>query len=506
MNTPPTSTRKFAPHGPLAIAPTAFGEMFAAPTMNRGVRAEGDVALVDIRGPLVQFDGEGWFDSYESIRARVATAFASSPRAVVLRIASPGGVVSGCFATVRALRALAGSSSVPLVAYVDGGALSGGYALACAASKIYAPREGSAGSIGVIAEVVDATAAAAMQGLRVSLIASGERKADGSPNAVTSTAARAAIQQNIDAMAGEFFALVGEARGLPVKSVKALEGRTLVGAEAKAAGLVDVIVDGFHDVIAELRGRPAVATSTKAPAPAAAAPAARARAAAPRVALAAASRVAGASPQLPRARHVATRLPQRNEAMTIGQVDDELKRLGAKMDALEAFNRVVSQLRKIVGSADEKEASRARRMLAVLDERDTEEGDDELDGAKSAKGASKPPFADPDKAATAAMDRVMGFARREPVRVEGGTVHFGAMMPDEAARFLARRAAPANAPAPAVTTSPARPASPREIDRITSGMDRAMGLSREPKIRATEHAVFFGAMTPDEASRFLANR
>ncbi len=240
--------QRYAPHGILALAPQAFGLVFdvAEPS----ARTVDDVAIVDVRGPLEHH--AGWcFDSYDAIKSRVASAIEQRPRAIVLSIDSPGGVVSGCFDTAREIRAMAEEAGVPLYAYVDGQATSAAYALACAAERIYVPETGFVGSIGVIDALVDATAQDAMFGVRFSLVASGARKTDGNPHTVTSEDALSAAQKRVNGLAEVFFAHVSESRKLDVDDIRAMQAGVFHGAEAVARGLADEIAT-FDEVLAQV--------------------------------------------------------------------------------------------------------------------------------------------------------------------------------------------------------------------------------------------------------------
>lgn len=232
--------QRFAPHGLLALAPRAFGFVFDVPEPVAATNTDG-VALVSIRGPLMHHD-EFWFDSYDAIKSRVAAALSTKPKALVLAIDSPGGLVSGCFDTSREIRDMAAAAGVPMHAYVDGQATSAAYALACAAQSIHAPAEALVGSIGVLDALLDASAEDAMFGLKVTMIASGKRKLDGNPHEPTSSDAIAVRQETVNSLAALFFALVAESRpAISVEDVRALEAGIFHGADAQARGLIDEI-------------------------------------------------------------------------------------------------------------------------------------------------------------------------------------------------------------------------------------------------------------------------
>ena len=241
---------RFAPMGLLAVGPKAFGFIFDLPD-EPTVDMRGDVAIVNVRGPLMHHH-EWCFDSYDDIKARVATALDRKPKAIVLSLDSPGGLVSGCFETAREVRDLARAAGVPLRAYIDGQATSAAYALACAAESITVPATGIVGSIGVIDTLVDATAQDAMWGVAFRMIASGARKTDGNPHEKISDDAIFAAQKRVDSLAEIFFAHVSASRpGLSVEQIRALEAGLSHGAEAVELGLADA-VGTLDDLLAML--------------------------------------------------------------------------------------------------------------------------------------------------------------------------------------------------------------------------------------------------------------
>lgn len=162
---------------------------------------------------------------------------------VVMRIDSPGGFVSGCMETARAIRALADGSGKRLVAYVDGQACSAAYALACVAHSVVTPQSGTIGSIGVLMARTDASEALASAGVRLHLIKSGARKGDGTSEVPVSADELAAIQDTVDTQAALFFAHVAAHRPVTVDQVAALQAGLRIGANAVAVGLADYVGD-----------------------------------------------------------------------------------------------------------------------------------------------------------------------------------------------------------------------------------------------------------------------
>lgn len=206
---------------------------------------DGDVAIVGIEGPLAQRAWACWCfegDGYDAIEQRVRAALAEpAARAVVLRIDSPGGEVAGCFEAVRAIRAAATAAGKPLVAFADEFAASAAYALACAASEIFVPDSGAAGSVGVITIVGDRVAQNEARGLNLRVVRSGPQKAAPHPDEPLTEDAVARVQRDIDALAQIFAAEVAAVRPLDATEVLALEGAVFLGHEAVRIGLADAV-------------------------------------------------------------------------------------------------------------------------------------------------------------------------------------------------------------------------------------------------------------------------
>ena len=245
-----------------------FGPSGPPPNERRG-----SVAIVHIRDAL-DHHADSWSDNYEAIVQRVRDAMTgadeaerykieqqrhdwrnshkegyeplpdretSKPSAVLMCIDSPGGVVSGCFDAVAALRSLAKEHKVKLVSYVNTTCASAAYALACSGSEIVCPRFAIVGSIGVISTTASQAAKDKKDGYDFRLITSGARKSDGHPHVPISDAAVAAEQDRVTKIAADFFKLVGKARGMSPERVKGLEASVYLGPDAKKRGLVDAV-------------------------------------------------------------------------------------------------------------------------------------------------------------------------------------------------------------------------------------------------------------------------
>lgn len=245
------NTRRYDRTGILAVDPQAFTMLFAD-SPSRDTVDMGGVPVLTVRGPLEHHAGF-WCDSYDAILSRASEALSSGAPGLVLRIDSPGGLVSGCMETARAIRALADGSGKRLVAYVDGSACSAAYALACVAHSIVAPPSSTLGSIGVLRARIDASAAIAAGGIAMHLIKSGARKGDGDPALPMGADELAAIQDSVDTLASMFFGHVAQHRGVALDVVQGLQAGVLHGERAVALGLAD-LVGSLDDALAMARG------------------------------------------------------------------------------------------------------------------------------------------------------------------------------------------------------------------------------------------------------------
>jgi ClpP class serine protease len=243
---------KYERRGLLAIDPKAFFEVFCFGSEPRENLEMGEAMIVDVRGPLEQHAHSFW-DSYEDIERRVAAACARSCRAVILRFDSPGGEAAGCFETADNVRALCDAAGKQLHAFAEGDCCSAAYAIASRAQSITIGNAALMGSIGVLSCRDDYSQQNAQRGVRVALIASGARKADGHPDQPLSEAEIANTQAIVDSMGGVFFELVARGRGLTPEGVSQLEAKVFHGATAVAAGLADQ-VGSLKTVLAMVAG------------------------------------------------------------------------------------------------------------------------------------------------------------------------------------------------------------------------------------------------------------
>lgn len=191
-------------------------------------------------------------------------------KAIVLEIDSPGGQVDGVMQLAGKIRAVRAAGK-PVVAWVNGTAMSGGIWLASAAERIYiADATTGTGSIGVVATHVDASRANEAAGRKVTEITAGKYKRVVSTHEPLSAEGRQTLQDQVDALYEIFVNEVAAGRGAPVDKVLAdmADGRIFIGRQAIDVGLVDGVAT-LDDLIAELSAstatRPGVGRSANSP-------------------------------------------------------------------------------------------------------------------------------------------------------------------------------------------------------------------------------------------------
>ena len=106
------------------------------------------VAVIRLQGAIA--NGSRGLDDV-SLAPVIERAFSKGkPKAIALQINSPGGSAVQSSLIAARIRRLSEEKKIPVFAFVEDVAASGGYWLACAADEIYVDRGSIVGSIGVI--------------------------------------------------------------------------------------------------------------------------------------------------------------------------------------------------------------------------------------------------------------------------------------------------------------------------------------------------------------------
>jgi signal peptide peptidase SppA len=204
----------------------------------------GPVGVIGVQGTLVNKLGSlrpySGMTGYDGIRQNLFMALDDpAVSAIALDVDTPGGEVSGCFDLVDTIYSLRGKK--PIWAILNDSAYSAGYAIASAADKIYVPRTGGVGSIGVICAHVDMSQALTSAGIKVTFITYGETKADGHSEIPLSDDAKKRFQADIDTMGELFVETVARNRNISAATVRDTQAATFMGDKGVALGLADEV-------------------------------------------------------------------------------------------------------------------------------------------------------------------------------------------------------------------------------------------------------------------------
>ncbi|MDR7037902.1 MULTISPECIES: S49 family peptidase [Methylobacterium] len=191
--------------------------------------------------------------SIGSVAGSLERAFAMKGAvAVALVINSPGGSPAQSHLIHRRIRALAAEKTLPVFAFVEDVAASGGYMIACAADEIIADPTSVVGSIGVVSAGFGFDRLIERIGVERRVHTQGEAKAMLDPFRPEDPADVARLKQ-IQADVQEVFTrLVTERRpNLPKEGENLFTGAIWTGRQALGLGLVD----GLGDVRTAMRAR-----------------------------------------------------------------------------------------------------------------------------------------------------------------------------------------------------------------------------------------------------------
>jgi serine protease SohB len=173
----------------------------------------------------------------------------SGVRAVALLINSPGGSSVQSSLIFKLVRALATEKKLPVYAFAEDVAASGGYMLACAADEIYADESSIVGSIGVISASFGFTGLIEKLGVERRVHTSGESKSmldPFQPEDPDDVARLSALQRDVH---DNFKSLVRGSRGSRLKDVPEIfTGEFWAGRGALERGLIDGLGD-FRSVL-----------------------------------------------------------------------------------------------------------------------------------------------------------------------------------------------------------------------------------------------------------------
>lgn len=225
----------------IAASELRGGDIFSQTRESKQVQS---IAVIPIYGAL-SHRSQGIYSwlfgrtaTYQAVRDQFRTAMADdSIDGVVFEIDSPGGEAAGCFDLVDEI--YNARDAKPIIAIANETALSGAYAIASAADKVYLSRTAQVGSIGVIALHIDQSEADQKQGLKYTPIFAGERKNDFSPHEPLSKEAYVVGKKEVDQIYDLFVQTVARNRNVSEKAIRETEAAKYSGEDAVNIGLAD---------------------------------------------------------------------------------------------------------------------------------------------------------------------------------------------------------------------------------------------------------------------------
>ncbi len=242
------------------LAAAAASEDFWSPDFAwiRPYNVQNGVLQIPIAGLLLNGFPYQYFDiatGYEYIEAAYARGM-DDPEvsAIAFVLDSGGGMVAGNFDMVD--RMYAGKEK-PVYSVVNEHAYSAAYSIASVADKIFVPRTGGVGSIGVVTSHVDMSGYLAKMGVKVTFIHAGKYKVEGNSYNPLSEEALSRIQTRVDRMYSIFVNTVARNRGMDESKVRSTEALTYSAEDAVEIGLADEVMsaqDALGTIMRELHG------------------------------------------------------------------------------------------------------------------------------------------------------------------------------------------------------------------------------------------------------------
>lgn len=220
------------------------------PLEERVVQGKGSakIVLIDISRVISNQEEEGAFGlgRRESVVSRVEAELRRAVeddqvRALILRVNTPGGTVTGSDIVYESLMRFKAEKKVPVLAQLMDVATSGGYYVALAADEIFAHPTTVTGSIGVVFQSISFQGLLTKIGIDNQTVKTGDKKDIGSPLRAMTQEERQLLEQILNEMQGRFLQLVSERRPQMSPAARAVvaDGRILTAEQARTLGLVD---------------------------------------------------------------------------------------------------------------------------------------------------------------------------------------------------------------------------------------------------------------------------
>lgn len=203
--------------------------------------AEGE-AEVRKRIYVIDFDGDPKASQVEELRQSITAILAMVRKdcdEVLLRLESPGGMVHAYGLAASQLHRIR-SKDIPLTICVDKVAASGGYMMACVASKLIAAPFAYIGSIGVLVQLPNFNRLLKEKNVDFEMVTAGEHKRTLTMFGENTDKGRQKMSEDVQEVHELFKGFIHESR--PDMDINSLAtGETWQGSRAHELGLVDAI-------------------------------------------------------------------------------------------------------------------------------------------------------------------------------------------------------------------------------------------------------------------------
>ena len=223
------------------------------------VEVHGDIGPSESGGSLLGTTSVGY--DHEATMAFVDEMMDDdNNKAILLSLNTPGGTVYESDEMYLKLMEYKEETGRPIYAYMHSVAASGGYYIAAAADEIYANRNTTTGSIGVIMSGYDMSELFEKVGIKEIAITSGPNKAMGSAGTPMTEEQIAIYQSHVDEAYDTFVEIIALGRDMDEAKVREIaDGRIYTAKQALELDLIDGIdvfekykekvLDGFEDEV-----------------------------------------------------------------------------------------------------------------------------------------------------------------------------------------------------------------------------------------------------------------
>lgn len=222
------------------------------------VKVESGIAVLSIEGSLTY--RYSWINalcgitSYQELKANVERAISLGAKSIIFDTNSGGGQAYACFETAESIKKMASEKGVKLIAYVDGSACSGAYALVSVCDEIIANPMAEVGSIGVVMQLRNPLPMAAKEGVEIKFVYSGKEKIPFDEDTLKfKRDFLNDLQKGTDKLYQEFVSFTAKNRSLSEEKIRNTEAKIFRADEAIELGLIDSIMthDEFYQYVAE---------------------------------------------------------------------------------------------------------------------------------------------------------------------------------------------------------------------------------------------------------------